>query len=280
MGVDLSAASALVSCALLDGRTIEAQRHDIASRQGAARLTEVAGLITAVKKAWSHLGPLHAVTISTTGTIDGTGTVMQSIHVPDWTGFPLGTALSETLRVPVRVENDVNCSAFGEFIVRFDAGQLPANGDLVFIHVEGGLVTGLVLGGQLHRGTSFNAGEVGIRFGSVGSEEDGKLERITHSIGAVAAVLDPSVIVIFTPADGPDATAEIVAHLGKHLEDTAPLRLFENARLGAAAAGVGALALSLADGRTRVTPQAATRPWVPRGLTRIENALKDGHHTA
>lgn len=141
-------------------------------------------------------------------------------------------------------------------------------------------MTGLVLGGQLHRGTSFNAGEVGIRFGGVGSEEDGKLDRITHSIGAVAAVLDPSVIVIFTPADGEDATAEIVTHLGKHLEDTAPLRLFENARLGSAAAGVGALSLSLADGRTRVTPQAATRPWVPRGLTRIDTALKDGHHTA
>jgi predicted NBD/HSP70 family sugar kinase len=68
----------------------------------------------------------------------------------------LSAAFSKRTRLPVYCYNDVNASAYGEFLQR--DGQTR---DLVFILAGDGFGSGLILDGKLRLGEHFSAGEVG-----------------------------------------------------------------------------------------------------------------------
>jgi predicted NBD/HSP70 family sugar kinase len=75
----------------------------------------------------------------------------------------LGSDLAERLRHPVVIENDVNISALGE--LHYGVGL--THSDFVFVSVGTGIGMGIVAGGQLVRGSSGAAGEIGyLPFGT------------------------------------------------------------------------------------------------------------------
>lgn len=65
-------------------------------------------------------------------------------------------ALSEELRMPVRIENDANLGALGEGAFGAAAGME----NFIYIKIADGLGAGLVLGQHLYRGTNGLAGEL------------------------------------------------------------------------------------------------------------------------
>jgi predicted NBD/HSP70 family sugar kinase len=73
----------------------------------------------------------------------------------DGDGFP--QALREAFGVPVTFENDVNLAVLGERSTRADAGL----SEFLFFSIGTGLGVGIVLGGQLYRGVTGAAGEIG-----------------------------------------------------------------------------------------------------------------------
>ena len=71
-------------------------------------------------------------------------------------GVKLAPLLADRLRgVPVTVENDLNVAAVGA------ARVLGLDGDLAFLGLGTGVAAGLLLGGQVRRGTRGGAGEIG-----------------------------------------------------------------------------------------------------------------------
>lgn len=78
-------------------------------------------------------------------------------NLPGWQAVPARAWLAEALARPVYVENDANAAALAEW--RFGAGR--GFRDLVFLTMSTGVGAGLVLGGRLHRGLAWGAGEVG-----------------------------------------------------------------------------------------------------------------------
>lgn len=109
-------------------------------------------------RAEAKLGPkdLRAVGVGAPGPVDEKGTVLTAVNLR-WDRYPLGTVLRRRLKVPVRVDNDVNVGTWGEHI----AGAGKGRGDLFGIFVGTGIGGGFVLGGRLYRGASFTAGEIG-----------------------------------------------------------------------------------------------------------------------
>ena len=65
--------------------------------------------------------------------------------------------IEEEFHIPTRIDNDVRCAALGE--MKFGAGQGCEN--FVCITVGTGIGSGLVVNGQLVRGASNAAGEIG-----------------------------------------------------------------------------------------------------------------------
>jgi glucokinase-like ROK family protein len=74
-----------------------------------------------------------------------------------WRNVPLGKIFAEHLKIPVIVDNDANAAALGEHLFGI-ARQLRS---FVFIFAGVGMGGGLFLNGELYRGMSGYAGEIG-----------------------------------------------------------------------------------------------------------------------
>lgn len=86
-----------------------------------------------------------------------TGVVKLAPNTPGWVNVPIAQMIEEEFHIPTRIDNDVRCAALGE--MKFGAGQGCEN--FVCITVGTGIGSGLVVNGQLVRGASNAAGEIG-----------------------------------------------------------------------------------------------------------------------
>lgn len=86
-----------------------------------------------------------------------TGVVKLAPNIPGWVNVPIAQMIEEEFHIPTRIDNDVRCAALGE--MKFGAGQ--GCGNFVCITVGTGIGSGLVVNGQLVRGASNAAGEIG-----------------------------------------------------------------------------------------------------------------------
>ncbi|MYW31605.1 ROK family transcriptional regulator, partial [Streptomyces sp. SID2119] len=77
--------------------------------------------------------------------------------MPGWDGFPVREALSQDLGCPVMVDNDVNLMAMGEQ----HAGVARSVGDFLCVKIGTGIGCGIVVGGEVYRGTTGSAGDIG-----------------------------------------------------------------------------------------------------------------------
>ncbi|MDQ2731449.1 MAG: ROK family protein [Armatimonadota bacterium] len=85
------------------------------------------------------------------------GMVRLSHHVEGWEGFPLRQEMARLSHLPVIMDNDANAAALGEH--RFGVGR--GLQDLVYYNIGTGIGGAIILGGQIRRGPSNLAGELG-----------------------------------------------------------------------------------------------------------------------
>jgi glucokinase len=113
-----------------------------------------------------------AVSVAVGGPLDiEQGIIYSPPHLPNWSAAPLKQQLTNHFKLPVLIEHDGNAGALAEFY--FGAGRDVQN--LVFLTLGTGLGAGIILNGQLVRGASDTAGEVGhIRLALDGPQEYGK----------------------------------------------------------------------------------------------------------
>ncbi len=100
---------------------------------------------------------LIAAGVGAAGVIDSDLGVIRaaSMMFTDWAGFALADALMLRLRVPVRIENDVNAFLMGE------VAQGGHGNDVLGIMLGTGVGGAVVLGGELRHGPNGAAGEIG-----------------------------------------------------------------------------------------------------------------------
>ena len=123
------------------------------------RTGDIVDLIcTAVPElAGDGLPALRGVAIAAPGVSTG-GAVRLAPSVGLVEARPVGESVQRRLGVPVVVDNDVNLMAAGEHA----AGAGTDVADLLLLHVADGIGAGLVLDGQVRRGSGGAAGEVGF----------------------------------------------------------------------------------------------------------------------
>ncbi len=85
------------------------------------------------------------------------GSIHQLTNVPGWDQFPLKDTLYRDTLLPVVVDNDANAMAYAEW--QKGAGQGFSN--LIALTLGTGVGGGLIINGQMHRGSRFGAGELG-----------------------------------------------------------------------------------------------------------------------
>jgi predicted NBD/HSP70 family sugar kinase len=86
-----------------------------------------------------------------------TGQVGAPSQLPGWVGVDAAALATETLGVPVRVDNDANLGALAED--RWGAGRGAEN--VAYVKLSDGVGSGLVIRGELYSGSIGTAGEIG-----------------------------------------------------------------------------------------------------------------------
>ena len=157
VGIDIGAHAIAAFVADLAGTIVGSHRlkagaHDGAADRLAATETAIRG---ALADAGIEAGDVWAAAVGSTGVIGPDGTVTVSAVLPDWTGLNPAAELAETLPCPITVANDCNLAALAE---RWRGHSAH---DMIYLLTGVRLGAGLVIGGQLHRGSGGAAGEVG-----------------------------------------------------------------------------------------------------------------------
>ena len=123
------------------------------------RVVEV--IANAVKRCLSEEGiavrKVLGVGVGLSGLIDSSRGICRYSAILNWRDVELGPALEFKLRLPVRMDNDVNTLAVAERY--FGAGRDAAN--FLLVTVGRGVGLGIVVGGEIYRGSRGGAGEFG-----------------------------------------------------------------------------------------------------------------------
>ena len=96
--------------------------------------------------------------VGLSGPIDvSAGTVHTGKILPGWAGVRPADELEARLGLHVHLDNDANLGALAEVTLGAGIGAR----DAMYLMVSGGVGAGLILGGELYRGTGGTAGELG-----------------------------------------------------------------------------------------------------------------------
>ena len=284
MGLDILPTSALLSAADLGCRVRAARLVPLPAAPATERLDAVVTAVRALAHELDAHGPLRALAATSTGRIGADGTILQADLTPAWTAFPLAERLSEELGVSVVVDNDINAAALGEFHTRRQQGRIRPDGDLLFVQLARGLHTGLILGGAVHRGHEFNAGEIAdfldLRLDEHTLVTDEWIRRVAVTVASVGAAVDPDAIVISSPSASSRRTVtRVLQALSALRTPSSPSFRGEVSELGWAAGTVGALHRAFAAADQSLTGTGQPRPVTLTGTGLIHSALQKGQHT-
>ena len=161
LGLDLGGTK--IACGAVDrsGHVSHVQTAPTPAHEGAAAILKTMHVLGAAvrQSAEADGARVRAVGVGAAGQIDyARGRVRYaSPTISGWAGAEIAQTLRAAFALPVAVDNDANVWALGE--QRFGAGR--AFQHVLYIAVGTGVGGAIVLNGQLWRGHSFSAGEVG-----------------------------------------------------------------------------------------------------------------------
>lgn len=116
------------------------------------------GVDTLLREASLPLGALSAIAAGAPGVTNvDEGIVIATSYLMGWRDVPLRQMLEAEFGVPASVDNDVNLAAIGEQ----RAGLAQGTSDFVFLAIGTGIGAGIVVNGEIHRGSVWTAGEIG-----------------------------------------------------------------------------------------------------------------------
>ncbi len=160
LGIDFGHEQVQVAIADLS-RTILAERCEpLDVDNSAARSIDVAVALADDVIAAADVGSdrLLGVGVGLSGPIDvAAGTVHTGKILPGWAGVRPAEELAARLGLHVHLDNDANLGALAEVTLGAGVGAR----DAIYLMVSGGVGAGLILGGELYRGTGGTAGELG-----------------------------------------------------------------------------------------------------------------------
>jgi glucokinase len=102
---------------------------------------------------------ISGISISSAGQVNSeTGMVVYATdNIPRYTGLNITELIQKETHLPVMVENDVNCTALGEYWL----GAAKDVDDFICVTIGTGIGGALFLDGKLYTGKGYCAGEIG-----------------------------------------------------------------------------------------------------------------------
>ncbi len=119
---------------------------------------KIAGTVTSLlKKAHVPRKKLRGVGLGLAGVVDSQNGISRQHPIFGWQDVPLGALLQEKLKTLVHIDNDVKALTTAELL--YGAGQGVS--EFLTVTIGRGIGLGIVVGGQLYRGSRGGSGEFG-----------------------------------------------------------------------------------------------------------------------
>ena len=197
VGIDIGGTNIVVGAVAEDGsELIGLVSAPTISEQGAEAVIERIVKLARASIVQARGKEIAGVGIGSPGPLNTkTGVVLLTPNL-GWTNFPLRDRLGQALGLPATLDNDANCAIFGEWW----RGAARGANHVVGLTIGTGIGGGIVLDGEIYRGVSDVAGEIGHM-----SIVDGDLSKITAQIVYEAA------------HDGDEYALEVVHETAKFL---------------------------------------------------------------
>ena len=160
MSIGVHLDPALMTFVLLDlAGSVVAHRTERTPTNEPSRIIEaMAATIGDLIGAGADRERIAGIGVAAPGPLDvARGTVIDPPKLLSWYRVPLRDALAEATGFPVTLEKDTTAAAVAELWT----GDDPPGASFLFVYLGSGIGTALVLDGEVVRGTSHNAGEVG-----------------------------------------------------------------------------------------------------------------------
>lgn len=160
IGVDFGSTNIRVALADDQGNILLQTRRLTGGKQGQAAVIDnlvgaIEEVLTSSQTGWSEIA---CVGVGAGGPLDPkTGVIFKIASLPDWENVPLLSILTERLGLAVRLANDANLAALGEYC--FGAGR--GYRYLVYLTLSTGVGAGIIEDGRIIEGAKGGAGEVG-----------------------------------------------------------------------------------------------------------------------
>lgn len=128
----------------------------------------------------SVVGPVRAIAVAVPGVVDpASGRIANIENLPGWRTDELQRVLAE-FDAPIVIENEANLAAFGEHRL---GGARDAE-SVLFVALGAGIGAGVIIRGDLFRGATGAAGEIGY----LRATHDGEAATLEQDAGADAVV--------------------------------------------------------------------------------------------
>ena len=157
-GIDLGATKILSVVVSRSGRLLAEDLRPTEGRDGPDAV--IANMIASLRQAVASAGggQLAAIGIDAPGPVEyARGIITSPPNLPGWHDVPLASIFEKEFGVPCVLENDANAAAFAEH--RWGSGR--GSRHMLFLTVSSGVGGGIIIDGNLYRGASGAAGEVG-----------------------------------------------------------------------------------------------------------------------
>ena len=158
-GVDLGGTNMQIGLVSADHKMVARAKRKTKAAEGKDAVIErlVSGIEEACESVKISTQDLAAVGIGAPGVVEPqTGFLFEAVNLR-WRDVPLGEILTDRLKVPVVIDNDVNVAVWGEN--RLGSGENAQN--LLGVWLGTGVGGGLILHGRLHHGDFYSGGEIG-----------------------------------------------------------------------------------------------------------------------
>ncbi len=184
-GIDVGGTFTKVGIITASGSLLRQAELPTLPRQGPKRFI---ARLAQVLASWRADGlPYVTAGLAVAGDVDSArGTLRISPNLPGWEGFALRDELSRRLKMPVVMDNDANLAVWGAYLTELK--DRPAN--VIGVTLGTGVGGGIIVAGQLYRGATGSAGEIGHARVEIAGElchcgQRGCLEAYAGSYGIV-----------------------------------------------------------------------------------------------
>jgi glucokinase len=160
IGIDVGGTK--IAAGVVDAAGTVLARHTSSTHAGRSPAVVIEAIRQSVQGVLQQAGlddaAVAAVGVGFPGHTHGAqGRVLTCSNLPGWNDYPLRDHLQALLGLPVILDNDSNCGAWGEYCLGAGRGSRY----MAYVTFSTGFGAGIVLDGRIYAGATGTAGEVG-----------------------------------------------------------------------------------------------------------------------